>query len=206
MVGRFINHEGRQQNTPSVRFGNIAMMPKEKIVLKDGHLQECFLVEVRSLPGYSGSAVLIYSPCAMNDMSQRRMGIDRGKADLFKGQEGLDAALAHQSPKGPYLLGIDCLHICNTSPVTDKDGKELAYEWRVSQNTGMAGVIPTWKILEILNCEVLMKDRQKEAERIAKESSKISLDNAERPKEFTKQDFEDALNKVSRKIEPTDKK
>jgi hypothetical protein len=106
------------------------------------------------------------------------------------------------NPKGPYLLGIDWCHLCDTSPVTDKDGKKLEYGWKVSQNTGMAGVIPAWKIAEVLNCEVFVKDREKEAERIAKASAGIVLDVAEKPQEFTKNDFETALRKASRKIEP----
>jgi hypothetical protein len=75
MVGRFIGHDGRQRNTPAVRFGNIAMMPHEKIkAATTGSEQEGFLVELRSMPGYSGSAVYIYSPYAMHDMSARRKG------------------------------------------------------------------------------------------------------------------------------------
>jgi hypothetical protein len=31
MIGRFINHDGKQRNEPSVRFGNISIMPKDKI-------------------------------------------------------------------------------------------------------------------------------------------------------------------------------
>jgi hypothetical protein len=200
MVGRFISHEGKQQNTPSVRFGNIAMMPKEPIIRKDNFPQGSFLVEMRSLSGYSGSAVLIYSPCAMNDMSQRRFGRKRNDFDLFKGRVDDADIMANTAPKGPYLLGIDWCHLCDTSPVTDKDGKKLQYEWKVSQNTGMAGVIPAWKIAEVLDCEVFMKDRKKEAERIAKVSSGVALDVAGKPEKFTKDDFESALRKVSKKI------
>jgi len=202
MVGRFISHEGKQRNTPSVRFGNIAMMPKERIVRKDGFAQESFLVEQRSLSGYSGSAVLVWSPCAMNDMSVRRRGTDRPRnlEEVMATPDELRALNNQMSPKGPYLLGIDWCHLCDTSPVTDKDGQKLNYDWKVSQNTGMAGVIPAWKIAEVLNCEVFMKDRKKEAERIAKASSGISLDVAEKSQEFTKEDFETALKKASRKI------
>ena len=206
MVGRFISHEGKQQNTPTVRFGNIAMMPREKIIRSDGFAQESFLVEQRSLSGYSGSAVLIYSPCAMNDMSQRRYGQKRVGPPPPARKGGFvnipQTAFDSMNPKGPYLLGIDWCHLCDTSPVTDKDGKKLEYGWKVSQNTGMAGVIPAWKIAEVLNCEVFVKDREKEAERIAKASAGIVLDVAEKPQEFTKNDFETALRKASRKIEP----
>jgi hypothetical protein len=83
MVGRFIGHDGRQRNTPAVRFGNIAMMPHEKIKTTTGFEQESFLVELRSMPGYSGSAVYIYSPYAMHDMSTRRSGHSMAHASVF---------------------------------------------------------------------------------------------------------------------------
>ena len=201
MVGRFVNHEGKQRNTPSVRFGNVAMMPKEKIMSKNGFMQESFLVETRSLPGYSGSAVLLYSPCAMNDMSERRFGKARNSVNLFSGKTTERDLIVDLAAKGPYLLGIDWCHLLRSSPVTDNDGKALAYEWKVSENTGMAGVIPAWKIAEVLNSEAFMKDRQKEAERIAKASSGIGLDSAEKSKTFTKEDFETVLKKASRKLQ-----
>jgi hypothetical protein len=48
IVGRFVNHEGKQKNLPSLRFGNIAQMPWEPIKI-DGREQESFLVEGRSI-------------------------------------------------------------------------------------------------------------------------------------------------------------
>ena len=57
VIGRFINHEGKQQNLPTARFGCIAQMPIEPV---DG--QESFLVETRSIGGYSGSPVFVYIP------------------------------------------------------------------------------------------------------------------------------------------------
>jgi hypothetical protein len=166
MVGRFINHEGKQRNTPSVRFGNIAMMP-EPITSPYGLDQESFLVEARSLPGYSGSAVFLYSPCAMNDMSVRRLGHEKssiafnplnltpqGQADL---QRNVKIAFAS---KGPYLLGIDWCHIESVSPVREKNGDPMNDGWTVRANTGMAGVIPAWKIQEALNSEELRTARE----------------------------------------------
>jgi hypothetical protein len=52
MVGRFSAQDGVQRNTPTVRFGNISMMPSSE--------QRNFLVEHRSLPGYSGSPVFVW--------------------------------------------------------------------------------------------------------------------------------------------------
>ncbi len=44
MVGRFVSHEGKQRNSPSVRFGNIAMMNGETVYNAElGINQESFL-------------------------------------------------------------------------------------------------------------------------------------------------------------------
>jgi len=180
MIGRFVNHEGKQKNSPAVRFGNIAMMNEEKIVTQASIEQEAFLVEVRSLPGYSGSAVFIYSPCAMNDMSQRRKGLDRSAADLFKGPEGFEASVANNSPKGPFLLGIDFCHIPRRAHIVDANGKKIEEKWYVEENTGMAGVIPAWKIAEVLNLEELkaIRDREDIVITKRKNESVVSLDYA----------------------------
>ena len=67
MVGRFISNEGRQQNRPAVRFGNISMMPvhDEPIGLdKDTGIkpQVAYLIETRTVPGFSGSPVFLSIP------------------------------------------------------------------------------------------------------------------------------------------------
>src|SRR5260370_1057024 len=61
LVGRFVNHEGRQKNSPSVRFGNLAMMPGEPVYHKHSESQgeESFLVDIRTISGYSGSPVFV---------------------------------------------------------------------------------------------------------------------------------------------------
>jgi hypothetical protein len=214
MVGRFIGHDGKQKNTPAVRFGNIAMMPIEKIVSEAGIAQESFLVEMRSLPGYSGSAVFIYSPCAMNDMSVRRSGKthDEDEAERMKEKEEKGWAipsfpLSFTRPKGPFLLGVDWCHLHSRSYVRGGDGKVLDDRTFVEQNSGIAGVIPAWKIADVLNSEELVAMRRKEDEKITqkKAESRVSLDYAEtrearRPDEpFTQEDFEAALKKTSRK-------
>jgi hypothetical protein len=205
MIGRFIGHDGKQRNTPSVRFGNIAMMPEEKITLETGVEQECFLVEMRSLPGYSGSAVIMYSPCAMNDMSQRRYGQKRVGAPspekpgqfVHIPKEAFDA----MNPKGPYLLGIDCCHLHSKAYVLNGEGKQTDGSF-VRQNSGMAGVIPAWKIAEIIESEELVAVRKEADKAITKkkQESSASLDSAEAETvEFTKEDFEAVLKKASRK-------
>jgi hypothetical protein len=199
MVGRFINHEGTQKNSPAVRFGNIAMMAEEKIITKSGLAQEAFLVEVRSLPGYSGSAVFIYSPCASNDMSQRREGRKKGehppgenpsiRTDGHTTTTALDLGdLTWMSPKGPFLLGIDFCHIHRKANVLDSTGMQVEEKWYVEENTGMAGVIPAWKIAEVLNIEELLEMRDKEDHEITERKNKsgASLDYAGEPRNTQK--------------------
>jgi hypothetical protein len=211
MVGRFVNHEGREKNAPAVRFGNIAMMPKEKIASPYGIDQESFLVEVRSLPGYSGSAVFLHSANAINDMSIRRGGKekpklpDRSTANALEVlQESLDSMEPFMNPKGPYLLGIDWCHIPRKSLVRAVDGSPVDGNWYVDENTGMAGVIPAWKIIDVLNSEELIMQREIADQKITdkKQSSTASLDVADDPKSFTRDEFEAALKKASRKIPP----
>jgi hypothetical protein len=60
MIGRFAPHDGGKRNLPSVRFENISMMPDEPVTTPLGLKQESFLVETRSLAGYSGSPVFIH--------------------------------------------------------------------------------------------------------------------------------------------------
>jgi hypothetical protein len=132
MVGRFVNHEGKQRNLPSVRFGNIAMMPLEPIIMpKTGIRQEAFLVEARSLPGYSGSPVFWYIP----DFS-RRPGSNKLEARNYRG-----------------LLGIDAGHVETKIPVIDDSDNAHPDKWQVSLNSGMAILVPAWKILELVNSE-----------------------------------------------------
>jgi hypothetical protein len=172
MVGRFVGHDGKQKNTPSVRFGNIAMMPGDKIVTADGFAQESFLVELRSLPGYSGSPVFIYSPNAERDMSIRRAGTDMAPLSNFNlfgpnAQESIDLMMKKITPKGPYLLGIDWSHLNNHAPVWTQLHQTHPEGLFVRENAGMAGVVPAWKIAEVLNVDTLMQSRRMVDEKLS---------------------------------------
>jgi hypothetical protein len=178
MVGRFIGHDGRQRNTPAVRFGNIAMMPHEKIKTTTGFEQGGFLVELRSMPGYSGSAVYIYSPNTMQDMSARRGGQDMAPLsdyNLFgpNAQQHINLMDHKMTPKGPYLLGIDFSHLNKNVRVRDAADRPHPEGWFVRENAGMAGVAPAWKIAEVLNDEFLTVARHELEDRLAKKRAEL---------------------------------
>ncbi len=60
VIGRFISHAGVEQNTPTVRFGNIAMMPLEPIYNTGINCSNLsYLVDMRIKAGFSGSPVFV---------------------------------------------------------------------------------------------------------------------------------------------------
>lgn len=187
MVGRFVDHAGHQRNTPSARFGNISMMPGEPVYNVDRKMpQVSFLVEMFSLGGFSGSPVFVHIP-------------------LFATRPGQD--MPTQSSYGPWLLGVSWGHFRAYEKVVWKDDKAQAVDenWVVSSNSGQMGVVPAWKLQELLNQEeVVMARKHAENERRQRiANDPFVLDNRATEDEkssdaLTKDDFEDALDRVSR--------
>jgi hypothetical protein len=119
VVGRFINHEGKQQNHPTVRSGIIAQMPGEAISFPDGTEQDSFLVEARAISGFSGSPVFL----------------NRGAGSRYHLR----------------LLGINHCYLSTEEPVKLRTTKRpINDDWFVTNNTGMMGVIPAWRLTEML--------------------------------------------------------
>jgi hypothetical protein len=131
---------------PSVRFGNISMMPKQPIKREDGSLQESLLVEARSLPGYSGSPVFFYEKHGLN----RR----------------------HISPQLDLrLLGLDWGHMRQRERILLENGDPHAV-LTVETNSGMMGVVPAWKIQELLDSMQLVAEREASEAKLAETNRK----------------------------------
>jgi hypothetical protein len=138
-IGRFINHEGKQRNNPTVRFGFISQNPHESIEY-DGQCQESFLCEVKSIGGYSGSPVYLAPDPANTRIGKRKpLGSTR-------------------------LLGIDWAHITNWESAIDDRGYELPHI-RFPINTGMMAVVPAWKLRGLLMAPNLKAERQEDEDR-----------------------------------------
>jgi trypsin-like peptidase len=149
MVGRLLGHEGRKQNITPVRFGNIAARPSEAIRVEGCDRGENFLVECRSISGYSGSPVFVW------------IDPNRPRPPMW-----LAPALPPYDPKrhGPYLLGIDAGHIEIDVPVMQpKQARKIG---TVSFITAMSVVVPAWHLTELLNGPVLVEQRKNEDARI----------------------------------------
>jgi hypothetical protein len=202
MVGRFIGHGGRVTNNPVARFGSIALMPNIMEPVRDGRGKdvEAYLVEMRSHSGFSGSPVFLMIP-----------------QHSFRGVIG-DTSLEDNQTKF-RLLGIDTGHMTENAPVQVKDERGMwqnVPRHRVAMNTDMAIVTPIWKVVDLLEREDMIEQRRRaglelERKRGSEQAeSDVALEpesdaeSFERP--LTKQDFEDALRKVSRKRTPEDSK
>lgn len=143
IVGRFVNHDGRIRNSPVVRFGAIAMVPGEPICQKTrgSFNQESFLVECRSIPGFSGSPVFIYMQREPNKSPYAQQPTGRPN------ERGLLSPFMEVQ-----LLGLDWGHIADT--------RANSQGVLVEHNTGMCAVVPAWKIAELLQGEPFEQARQ----------------------------------------------
>ena len=88
----------------------------------------------------------------------------------------------------------------------------VSEKWVVPTNSGQMGVVPAWKLQELLDREELANVRRLEDERLAKQirESPAVFDTQERPQTdaspitLTEDEFEDALDRVSRRELPPD--
>lgn len=191
-VGRFVNHDGKQRNNPVVRFGNIAQMPIEPIKQDNGHLQESYLVECKSVAGYSGSPVFAYVP-------------------PFAKRPKQGSAISSQS-YGPWLLGINWGHLNEWKPVCDSTGRPISnHPMRVGLNSGMMGVVPAWKLIEMLMHPTVTKKRKKRERDLLGDGPPVSSsDNADAsppatgPNPKHREDFTRLVNAAARKLPQED--
>jgi hypothetical protein len=159
MVGRFINHEGRQRNNPSVRWGHIGMMPVDVVDPQDDlrEPEKCFVIETHSISGYSGSPVFV-RPFSTPKLSPRYTESHATNTHVYVSVppsfESPLTQMHEQMSAGPWLLGIQKSYL----HYTDKRG--------VVANTGMSCVVPSWHILDLLNSPKLTAQRRSEQERL----------------------------------------
>jgi hypothetical protein len=159
MVGRFIGHDGKQRNSPAIRFGHVSMMPNEPVYhpSNDTRQQESFLVEMHSTSGYSGSPVLVRPvpvPTVAATLSVTNTSIFESGPSYSRRRE----------IGGPWLLGVDWGYI-NTHDQS-------------LNNTGMSGVVPAWRLLDLLNTQNLLDVRTQIDDSIRAEERKKILNLA----------------------------
>jgi hypothetical protein len=131
-VGLFLQHLGEQSNCPIVRFGRVALLTTDRIDWS-GIKMELYLVESASYGGNSGSPVFYF------------LGADRKAGSLTLGPPEIRLAGvmmgAFQTPEQ--------IRVAQTSVVP----------YSVS-NIGIAAVVPSFKLYELLLSDALKNSRQ----------------------------------------------
>lgn len=186
-VGLFTEVDNTSRNIPILRHGNIAMMPTEQIQTELGYA-DVYLIEARSIGGMSGSPVFVrptgHIPFGKrpDDTVETLMGlVDRTK-----------------------LLGV--VHGHWDVRESDINSYPIHQDRKRGVNYGIAIVVPAIKLIETLNRPEL-KDRRMNNDEKLKKRNVPGMDSRDKSESgeketFTQKDFEDALKKASRKIEP----
>jgi hypothetical protein len=156
--GLFVGHYGESVPQPLIRFGNVALMPREPVRIeiskrpKTWAKVEAYLVEARSWGGQSGSPAFLSFPATR----QMGGGVTIGGGPPFA------------------LLGLvqGIWKDEEAAKATDPSGEGV-----VEINMGISVVIPAYKIWEVLMDERLKGLRARTAEQM--ESSRGSLTTSE---------------------------
>lgn len=172
ITGLLTKRYGETKNLPIVRFGNIAAMPAEP------------LFDKRTGAKYNGYLI-----------EARSIGGLSG-SPVFA-HVGAGRHRGHNYPHSAILLGIIRGHWDHEEPSVDFAGKE-----KDVVNMGIAVAIPAQEIRKILFSEDMVNKRREIDRERAKTKNQITEDDAFSGKPFTKDEFEDALKKATRKIEP----
>lgn len=138
-VGLFSEHPGTERNQPIVRFGTIALMPDEQVLvdLGDSHARiRAYLAEAQSWGGHSGSpAFVFFPPLRFGDRMQ-------------------------MLPYLPtYLLGLIQGHYTIKSEVKFLGDVEPEDKGHVSMNAGIAVIVPAQEIHNLLMAESVVEQR-----------------------------------------------
>lgn len=172
IVGLFTRFFGLTHIIPIVRTGNIAMMPRDRVPVKDFGEMEAYLAEGRSIGGLSGSPVFVRNTVKMPVQNAK------GVSQLYGLGEG-------------HLLGLAHGHWDLPPSFSEAEKKEAV-------NMGVSIIVPAKKILEVLYHPELTAMRKEHYEKL-KKSDSPTADTAF-SQSLTKKDFEAALKKVSRKL------
>lgn len=189
MVGRFHPAEAEGIHDPIVRFGNIATWPSRRIEHPVTKLpEESFLVEMRSQSGCSGSPVFVIvepgspRPADILDLESLPSRFKNVKGTGFSVYKTIDE-------RRVGFLGLDWGHLPHNGGTTL-----------------MALVVPDHEVARLLDSEEMMEQRQELREKRSKQAKPqphATVDYNPEEKPFTRGDFESALKKVSRKIQPS---
>jgi hypothetical protein len=136
MIGRFMPHDGQLRNAPSVRFGHISMMPDANRKI--------------SQPTRGG-------------FKQESYCVDMHSLFGYSGSPVFIYRAASQGMVGlPHRIYFKLLGV-NWGSLWDQI-KDEERNKEVEMHGGITGVVPAWKLWELLHTEKFVKQREEEVE------------------------------------------
>jgi len=139
LTGMFVGHLGERKNLPIVRIGTIAAMPEEPLETQYG-VHDAFLIEVRSIDGLSGSPVCI-------NLQGRVVPYTMPAQPLPHPSEP-----RHLTLLAGMVLGYN--EVINPRDTIEivrrRRGGKARVDAVVPINTGIAVVLPIWRIIEAI--------------------------------------------------------
>lgn len=162
-VGLFSQHAGRHRNIPVARMGTLAAMREELVSSEDDVLRDLYLVDSRSIGGLSGSPAFI-QPHGVRDFNRTANSVHRGAPS-----------------EGSYLwLGIVHGHF-------DEAPRKVA-DSVAKLNAGISMVVPSDRILELLNSNSFRADRIAMKHEADRSKGRAVADFGDEPKRGPKPD------------------
>jgi len=154
MVGRFIDHDGKDANIPSVRFGNISTLPQPIEQPSGSTNNKSFILDLHSRTGYSGSPVFVYRTPGSDLTTHHIMAGPAGHFVLFLGLHWgqFPEAWEIKEGKAPDT---------HAAPVSGNDRY-------IKGMSGMTLAVPAWDILEFLQMPQFELERKRELEDLRK--------------------------------------
>jgi len=191
-LGLFTQHWGVERNLPIARFGHISRMPDKLKLPRDRGTSSfetvAYLIESHSWGGHSGSPVFFMYPMT----AQKTVPTDGGNTTMVIIGNCVG------------LLGLVSAHY--TIPIEAEVTGDVLGKIETKLNSGIMVVTPADAVRQLLlECEDFVEDRkrrQKESDDNKPMPSMDTVATDEPASSFTKADFEQALKKASRKIEP----
>jgi hypothetical protein len=200
IAGLFKKAQGTTKNIPVVRIGNVAMMPTEKIPFptddRPQQVLHAYLLESRSIGGLSGSPVFI----------RETIEFDTGKVRFPPGfaLNAVNSPTPDIGIEAIVIRGLGRFHFFGSMIghwKVDVGFNETQLE---AVNYGISPMVPAHKILEILGQPELLETMNQVSAELKNQKNKRDgtavMDSGFADKPFTKEDFEAALKKASRKV------
>ena len=159
MLGRFLGHDGGSSNAPSARFGHLAIGSPVAIDHPLGHTQSSFLIECRSVTGFSGSPVFMF----------REMDT-LGAGPIPIGSE------THGTSGLPRLLGVDWGNLDRVASTTYSVDWSSGPDRTLGNWSGMLVAVPAWRLASLLDSPEVSRLKKDAEDELRERTKGVNLD------------------------------